>query len=220
MGNLETAQSIWETTTKAFDKMDNNEKKEWFSSLIEELDENEKINWLKNKRNSMTEDQKLKLYKMNAVTVGEFLKKGSPLYQIYSAIVNGAKNTTKNWWKNALKFAFLERIPCRFFVELWILDKPKWLDDEKLIEDVKKDAKNFNIYIWLCEAICACIPDAQVAVPFIWMARHYTKWYKDHGTEVVISRLTQKKELAIKEQTNQALAETFKDTKNQIKKAA
>lgn len=220
MSKLETAQIIWEESTKIFDKIENDDKKEWFNSLIEELSENNRINRLKDKRNSMTEDQKLKLYKMNAITVGEFLKKGSPIYQLYFAIINGAKNTTKNWWKNALKFAFLEQVPCRFFVELWLLDKPKWLTEEKLIEDVKKDAKNFNLYLWLCETICACIPDAQVAVPFIWMARHYTKWYKDHWTEVVIARLNQKKQSTIKEQTNQALAEAMQDTRKSIKDAA
>jgi hypothetical protein len=41
----------------------------------------------------------------------------------------------------------LEQIPCRFFVELGILDKPMSLTKEKLVEDAKKDAKNFNIYL-------------------------------------------------------------------------
>ena len=52
------------------------------------------------------------------------------------------------------------------------------------------------------------------------MARHYTKRYKDNWTETIISRLNQKKESAIKEQTNQELAEVMEDSQTPIKKAA
>jgi hypothetical protein len=43
--------------------------------LIDELEENSSINWIKDKWNSMSEEQKEKLYKRNAVTVSEFLKR-------------------------------------------------------------------------------------------------------------------------------------------------
>lgn len=220
MSKLETAQRIWETSTKFFDKIESNDKKEWFNSLIDELEENNTMNRLKDKWNSMTEDQKAKLYKRNAITVSEFLKRWSPIYQIYNAIVNWVKNTTKNWWKNALKYAFLEQIPCRFFVELGILQKPTSLTKEKLIEDAKKDAKNFNIYLWLCETICACIPETKAIAPLIWTARHYTKWYKDHWTEVIANRINNKKEAdIIKQQINKELVYVMTDKEN-FKKAA
>ena len=104
MSKLEAAKSIWETSTKIFDKIEESEKKEWFNSLIDELEENSSINWIKDKRNSMSEEQKEKLYKRNAITISEFLKRGSPIYQLYNAIVNWVKNTSKHWWKNALKY--------------------------------------------------------------------------------------------------------------------
>lgn len=218
MSKLETAQKIWEKSTKIFDKIEDNDKKEWFNSLIDELEENSSINWIKNKRNSMTEEQKYKLYKRNAITVSEFLKRWSPLYQIYNAIINWARNTTKHWWKNALKYAFLEQIPCRFFVELWIFDKPKSLDKDKLIEDTKKDAKNFNIYLWICETICTRIPETKAAVPFIKMAKHYTKRYRNYWTEVVIDRLNQNKS-DIKNLTNKELSIAMSDIKQSSKVA-
>lgn len=49
MPNLEIAQYIWEQTTKAFDKIEDNDKKEWFNNLIDELEENSSINWVKDK---------------------------------------------------------------------------------------------------------------------------------------------------------------------------
>lgn len=217
MSSLETAQYVWEATTKKFDKIDNEKKKEWFISLINQLDENSNINRLKNKRNSMTNEQKLKLYNRQALTISNALKKWSPIYTIFRSIIDRNKHASKNWSKNALKFSFLEQIPCRFFVELGIFNKPEWLTDQKLIDDVKKDAKDFNIYLWFCETVCKCIPEAKAAVPFIWMARHYSKRYKDHGTETIATRLTEKKEMEIKEQTNQELAEVLKD---EHKKAA
>lgn len=219
MSNLETAQFIWETSTKVFDKIEDNDKKEWFNSLIDELEENSSINWIKDKWNSMSEEQKEKLYKRNAVTVSEFLKRWSPIYQIYNAIVNWTKNTKKHWWKNALKYAFLEQIPCRFFVELGILDKPMSLTKEKLVEDAKNDAKNFNIYLWICEVICKCIPETKVAWRFIGMARHYTKWYKDHWVEVVAKRINDKKKFDISQQTRKELTETMVDVGSRAKVA-
>ena len=38
MSKIETAQKIWEASTKVFDKMDSEEKKEWMNSLIDELE--------------------------------------------------------------------------------------------------------------------------------------------------------------------------------------
>ena len=218
MGNLETAQQIWEETTKSFEKMSEKEKKEWFKSLIEDLEENSSINRIKKQWNSMTEDQQLKLYKRNAITMSENLKNWSIIYRYYRSLTNWAINTVKNWWKNAIKFAFLEQIPCRFFVELWIFDKPKWLTEEKLIDDVKKDAKNFDLYLWFCSTVCTCIPEARPAVPFIWIAKHYTKRYKDNWTEIIKDRLTKQKKLRIKEQINEALSSTITDIKTQSKK--
>ena len=217
MSKLETAQKIWETSTKIFDKMGNDEKKEWFNNLIDSLEENSTISRLKDKWNSMTDEQKSNLYKMNAITVSEFLKRWSPIYQIYNSIVNWVKNTTKNWWKNALKYAFLEQVPCRFFVELWILEKPISLTREKLIEDAKKDAKNFNIYLWICETICTCIPETKAVVPFLGIAKHYTKWYRDHWTEVIATRINNKKEADIKQQTNKEIAKIITNTKTSKK---
>ena len=217
MSKLETAQKIWETSTKFFNKMGNDEKKEWFNNLIDSLEENSTINRLKDKWNSMTDEQKSNLYKMNAITVSEFLKRWSPIYQIYNSIVNWVKNTTKNWWKNALKYAFLEQVPCRFFVELWILQRPTSLTKEKLIEDTKKDAKNFNIYLWICETICTCIPETKAVVPLLGIAKHYTKWYRDHWTEVIATRINNKKESDIKQQTNKEIAKTITNTKTSKK---
>lgn len=215
MSKLETAQILWEESTKIFDKIENDDKKEWFNNLINELEKNNSIIWLKDKRNSMTEDQKLTLYKRNPTSINEHLK--TTIYKCFRSIYNWAINTTKHWWNNAAKFAFLEQIPCRFFVELWILSKPKSLTKEKLIEDAKKDAKNFNIYLWICEAVCACIPDAQVAVPFIGIARHYTKRYRDHWTEVITQRIKYYEEDDIKQQTNKELAEAISNTNIQEK---
>lgn len=220
MSNLETMQAAWEITTEAFEKMSDKEKAEWFNNLINELEENDKVKQLKDKRDSMTEDQKLKLYKRNAVTISWFLKRWSPLYQVYSSVVHGAQNTIKIWGKNALTYALLEQIPCRFFVELGILNRPEWLSEDQLIKDVKKDAKNFNTYLSICKTVCSCVPEAKAAVPFIWMAKQYAKRYKDHWTETVISKLNEKKELDIKEQTSQELAETMKDTEKSLKDAA
>ena len=58
MSSLETVQSIWETATKKFNKIDNKEKEEWFLSLIDQINENNAIQWCKKQWNQMTEETK------------------------------------------------------------------------------------------------------------------------------------------------------------------
>lgn len=211
MENLETIQIVWETTTKAFDKMNEEEKKEWFNNLIENLDNNDKITRLKNEWDSVSEEEKAKLYKRWAITLSQTLKRSSPILTYYTTMFNGAKNTIKQWPKHAVKIALLEQIPCRFLVELWILTKPKSLTKEKLIADTKKDAKNYNTYLWICNTICKLIPEARPITPFIDMARHYTKRYEKKWTDVLITRLDKQQEKNIKQQTQKELSDTIRD---------
>ena len=119
MSDLETIQKIWEIWTEAFDKVDNEEKKGWFNNLIEELDNTEAINRLKKQWDSVSEEEKLKLYKRWAIKMSASLKK-APILTYYRAI----NNTRKVGIKSATKIALLEQIPCRFLIELWILQKP------------------------------------------------------------------------------------------------
>ena len=74
MSNLETAQKIWEKSTEIFDKIEDEEKKEWFNSFIDQLEENSAINWLKKTWNLMTEEQKLKIYKRHSISISTWLR--------------------------------------------------------------------------------------------------------------------------------------------------
>jgi len=219
MDKMETMQVMWEKTTKEFEKMDNKEKTEWFNSLIDKVENNTAIKNLKDKWNNITDDQKLKIYEKDAMSFRGCLKRGS-IYSPISSIVNGIKNIKTEWRKNAATYALLEKIPCRFLVELWILSKPEGLSEDALLKDVKKDAKNFNRYIWICETVCGLVPQARPVVPFLWLAKHYSKWYETNWTEVVISRLNGKKQLELKQQTNKELAEVMTDNQEPMKKAA
>lgn len=221
MSNLETAQKIWEKSTEIFDKIEDEEKKEWFNSFIDQLEENSAINWLKKTWNLMTEEQKLKIYKRHSISISTWLRYANMLtFWVWEKIYHGTKNFIKEWKDNALKYATIEEIPCRFLVELWILDKPKLLTDEKLKEDIKKDAKNFNTYLWICEATCAIFDETKALVWLIAVAKHYTKWYKKEWTNVVIERLNRKKKFDIEHQTSKELLETMWDIKTKKKKAA
>ena len=205
MSKLETAQKIWETSTQVFDKIKDDKKKEWFKNLIEELDNNDSINRLKKQWDSISEEDKLKLYKRWAITLSANIKRSSPILIYYNTI----KNVTKKGIKSATKIAFLEQIPCRFLIELWILQKPETLTKEKLIKDTKKDAKNFNTYLSICNIVCACIPETRAAVPFIEIAKHYTRRYEKHWTEVLIAKLDEQEKDKIRQQTQKQLSYTL-----------
>lgn len=220
MSSLETAQSIWETSTKIFDKIDKDDKKEWFNSLIDQIEENDTINRLKKTWDTMTEEQKLKIYNRHSISIGTRLRYASiTTFRIWEKVYHATKNYIQEWKDNAKKYATIEEIPCRFLVELGILNKPQWLTNEKLKEDIKSDAKNFDTYLWICEATCAVFDETKALVWLIAVARHYTKWYKKEWTNIVIERLNKKKKNEIEEQTNKELAATITDIKDK-KKAA
>ena len=176
---------------KTFDALSDEEKKKWFNDLIENAEKNDSIKRLKEKWWTLTQEQKLKLYKRNSVDFSGYIK-NYPLYRIGSSIIDWVKNTQKRWWKYAMTYWVLEHIPCRFFVELGILDKPEWLENKQLINDIEKDAKNFKTYLWVCEAVCSVIPEAKAAIPFIWMAKKYAKWYEKNWAPLMQEKMRQK----------------------------
>ena len=225
MSKMETAQKIWEASTKVFDKMDSEKKKEWMNSLIDELETNKWIKWLKESWNTMNEEQKLKIYKRHSISLWSYLKYTFMPYRMWEKVYNITKHSLSKWDNHTRKYATLEEIPCRFFVQLWILDKPKDLENKKLKEDIKKDAKNINLYLWLCEWVCLLTPETEALVPLIQVAKHYTKRYKKEWADAVIERLEGKKLSKIKWDTNTKLLKdmkadnTHKDEKKK-KKAA
>ena len=212
--DLQKMASYWELTQKAFDKIDDKKKLEWFTNLIDNLKGKETIKKLKDIWNIMTEEQKLKLYKKDAKDIGHFLLNRSPAYCIARTERNAIANTKKNWFKYASKYVLLEQVPCRFLVQLCILDKPETLSDTQLSKDTQKDAKFMNTYLWAAEAVCTVAPGAQEVVPFIWMARHYTKWYKNNCVPVMQDRIKNKQ---IKN-TEAAIAETLSASERDVLK--
>jgi len=209
MSKLETVQKIWETSTKIFDKMKDDEKKEWMNSLIDELEENKWIKRLKESWNMMDEEQKLKIYKRHSISLWSYFKYTFMPYRMWEKLYNIAKHSITKWNNHTRKYATLEEIPCRFFVQLWILDKPKGIENEKLKEDIKKDAKNINLYLWLCEWICSLTAETKALVPIIQTAKHYTKRYKKEWADAVIERLEEKNLSKIKWNTNTKLFKTM-----------
>lgn len=218
MENLETAQKLWEASIKVFDKFEDSEKKEWFNGLIDQIEDNSTIDKLKKSWNSITEEQKLKIYKKHSVTIWTWLTYGNPTFSMWATVYHWAKNLKKEWKDNAVRYAAVEQIPCRFLVQLGILDKPQWLTDDKLKEDIKKDAKNVDLRLNICEKTCLVLWEPELS-GLIAIARHYTKWYKKEWTNVIIERLNKKKQNQIKEQTSRELSGAISDIKNR-KKAA
>ena len=206
MSELEAAGKIVDKAWEAFDKIEDEEKKEWFLSLIDQAKENSAIKWCKEQWDKLTEDQKLKLYNRWEFSIWNKYVKNHPIIQLPRTYIEWAKNTIKHWGKNAARFKFLEEIPTRLFVEFGIFDKPEGLTDEQLCKNIKSDAKNFDLYLLTCETVCAVIPDAQAAVPFIQGFRKYTKWYKKEWSEAIIARVNEAKENEIKENTSKELA--------------
>ena len=186
-------------------------------SYLENLNQNIETIWLKKKRDSITEEQKLKLYKKEPITITTPIENGALFltYKYYKTIIDWTKNTKKHWFGNAKDFAILNQIPCRFLVELGIFEKPKWITTNDIINDIKKDAKNYNTYLTICEKVLSLFPETKAIVPLISIAKHYTKRYKNEWTEMLIKIRNEKEEGKVIEHTHKELSTvTNKDNKS------
>ena len=235
---LETAQIIWKKSIENFDKLENKEKTEQFKNYLDsfkdEFEENKFSRRIKKTRNSLAEEQKLKIYKRHSISIWTWVRYSNlPLFWLPEKIYTTTKNAITKWNNHTWEYAALEEIPCRFLVQLGILDKPKWLTDDKLKEDIKKDAKNGNLWLSLYKRIAGIgwwvatatgQPEITAVLEslsgLIVMIQHYTKWYEKEWTKVIIEWLNKKKKLTIKQETNQNLAEAMNSDKRPTKKVA
>lgn len=218
---LETAQDIWKKSIENFDKLENNEKRKQFKNYLDkfedEFEENSFACRIKKTRDSLTEEQKLGIYKTTLTEQALTLSVPALLPTILE--LKTIKHTIK-YWKNGIKSSTLETFMpflFRFYVQLGILEKPKWITYTQLKKDIKKDAKNSNLWLSISKRIASIgwviQPETAVVLEplagLIGIIQHYTKWYEEEWTNVIIKRLDEKAANNIKNQTNNDLIDTF-----------
>ena len=192
MGKLNSLESLSTIAWKSIDKMDDEEKKEALINILEKMDDLGASKRLNKAWGPLSEEEKIDIY--NDWNVWDLRVGLKDLNVSPQNIIKQFTSLKENWVKSSFKCALLKRIApaCRFCVQLWILDKPDWLNEKQLKKDIKKDARHIKNNLTALDLASRLIPELKPIQPYIKEIMPFVKWYKKHWTEVLISRLNKK----------------------------
>lgn len=95
----------------------------------------------------------------------------------------------------------------RFFVELWLFDRPKKITQEAMLEDLQSDTKSVNMKLTAFEAIASVVPYLRPLLPLIQLLKQYVKQLG----ETAVQRLMAKVSTGESEEVNDEEKEFQKD---------
>lgn len=182
---------ILSTINKNFESLPEKEKKEAFLQVIDSIENSDNFQKAKKYWDELAEEDKMKYYK-DWWGSRKFLTTW-PL----------TPRINKDWIKIDLKdnmYTVMSPV-MRLFVSFWILDKPKDLSYEDLINNIETDAKALDRYITILEIVSIYYSELWELLEILKYLKPYAKWYKKNWAQLVQERIRDK-------QTN--------DTKNWI----
>ena len=199
---------MWKISTistlawKAFDTVPDEQKKAILLWAIETIENNEKFQKAKKYWDELDEEHKIQYYN-DWWGSWKFLTTW-PL----------TPKISKKWIRIDVKDnLYTSASPLmRLWVSFWLLGKPKDLEDEKLIKNIKKDAKNLNRYIKLLNITCKNIPELRALVPFVTQLEPYAKRYEKNWASLMQEKMRQ--DLA--RQTEKSIAENLSASEENI----
>lgn len=187
---------LFDIAWKTFDVLPNEQKKEIFLWAIEKIENNPKFQKAKKYWDNLDEEHKNQYYKDWWGSLRYFTT--WPL----------TPRISKKWIRiNVKDNIYTTASPLmRLGVSFGLLEKPKWLKDEVLIKNIKKDAKNLNRYIKLLNMTCKAIPELRELVPFVTQLKPYAKRYKENWVPLMQERMKQKLSMETEEYTAERLS--------------
>jgi len=199
---------MWKISTistlawKAFDTVPDEQKKAILLWAIETIENNEKFQKAKKYWDELDEEHKIQYYN-DWWGSWKFLTTW-PL----------TPKISKKWIRIDVKDnLYTSASPLmRLWVSFWLLGKPKDLEDEKLIKNIKKDAKNLDRYIKLLNITCKTIPELRELVPFVTQLEPYAKRYEKNWASLMQEKMRQ--DLA--RQTEKSIAENLSASEENI----
>ena len=199
---------MWKISTistlawKAFDTVPDEQKKAILLWAIETIENNEKFQKAKKYWDELDEEHKIQYYN-DWWGSWKFLTTW-PL----------TPKISKKWIRIDVKDnLYTSASPLmRLWVSFWLLGKPKDLEDEKLIKNIKKDAKNLNRYIKLLNITCKTIPELRELVPFVTQLEPYAKRYEKNWASLMQEKMRQD----LTRQTEKSIAENLSASEENI----
>lgn len=176
---------IFETGAHVIKNLDKDEVKEAISSELDALEQDEKFQKVKEYWDVLDENKKMELYNLwEGITVIWSTRFVTELAKPIDILHLKAASKEK-------KYEIASPL-LRIGVHFWLLDAPKQLSEEKLLKDIKKDAKNLKRNLWIFEKVCQFVPQLKAAQPFVSVARKYAKWYKKDIAPLMQERIKEK----------------------------
>ena len=198
---------ILSTINKNFESLPEKEKKEAFLQVIDSIENSDNFQKAKKYWDELAEEDKMKYYK-DWWGSWKFLTTW-PL----------TPRINKDWIKIDLKdnmYTVMSPV-MRLFVSFWILDKPKELSYEDLINNIETDAKALDRYITILEIVSIYYSELWELLEILKYLKPYAKWYKKNWAQLVQERIRDKQTNDTK---NWIIATLYPPNDNIEKKAA
>ena len=181
----ENALKILGGVANVLERSDKNEVQETISSELEALEQDPKFKKVKEYWDVLDENEKMKLYNLwEGITVVWSSRLVTELAKPID-ILHLKKASKEKKYKMASPLL-------RIGVHFWLLDAPKQLSEEKLLKNIKKDAKDLKRNLWIFEKVCRFVPQLKAAQWFVSVARKYAKLYKNDVVPLMQERIREK----------------------------
>lgn len=187
--------------------------KETISSELDTLEQDKNFQKVKEYWDVLDEDKKMELYNLwEGITVIWSTRLATKLAKPID-ILHLKKASKEKKYEMASPLI-------RIGVHFWLLDAPKQLSEQKLLKNVKKDAKDLKRNLWIFEKVCRVVPQLKAAQPFVSVARKYAKWYKNNWVPLMQERIKEKRAEKAKEkivqQSEQAIVKILTTSEENV----
>lgn len=173
--------------------------KDALPGILNELETNESFKKFQKLWNEMSEENKEKIYKHGdyAFSLTWGMKRNiqmlnpisGPLRQPIARILS--KDSFKQQFtKDGMEIASWAM---RTLVNLGVIEKPKNISDEVLLQNIKKDGANMKTKMWVLEKAAMVIPELKPALPIIQKIKPLMDASSDAAVKAMVKRQGEKK---------------------------
>jgi hypothetical protein len=160
---------------------------EKFKNVLDKMSKTDAFKKLKKIRDACEESDKEKVYKAGqqmgksiaekiidplGLGIVQTTKQADPTLATIQML--RYKNNSLKWLKALCPPQTFETT-MRFLVQLWLLDTPKKVTPEKMLEDLKSDTKSVNMKMTALEIVANIVPWMKPLAPLIAVLKQYVK---------------------------------------------
>ena len=120
---------------------------------------------------------------------------------------------TKTKIKEWIETSIYEQVPrvMRLWVSFWLLKKPLFLSEKKLLSNIETDAHTLAKNLWIFKKVCKYVPQLMILYPIISKLLPYAQWYEKKWASLMQERIKNRKKKQTEKSTTYSLSSVETD---------